>query len=417
MPFSSDECGEVREAELPEFLALMTDAFGLEAEGAARVFQSDPYFSLSNKRVLRHHGKIVSILTLVEREASLRDNLFSMVGLCGVATLPEHRKKGFASRLIGDTLTRLRHKKVPFVLLNPIEADYYRRLGWEYAVFSDRLVTKPAQLPVTPEIAQVCTLSRHDIYALSLIYDETASEGTLGSFILTRDTKRWNFLLDYLPNGVIFRPKNGVPEGYLIYERTENLLANGGSAFVLKVQEFRVRTERARRGLLSFLAKQPVDLIQFEGQSEHHLKHGLLNLLPLPGETETLPQIECRPTVMARIVDFEAALQAYRPPAEVAMETTTIRCLLHDAQHPQGVQEAILTLRSSPSAVVSPDEIAHLPTLTAEVAIWTRVLLGAMSGEDALALGLMQASDEATYERVAQLFPLRRPFLSPLDYF
>ncbi len=404
----SIECGEVTSQELPVFLSLMTEAFHLPPQPTAQVFYADPYFNLSNKRVLRVAGEIASCLTLVEREALGAGGAFPVIGLCGVSTAPHKRRRGYAAALIENTLTRLYQQEIPFALLNPVDAPYYRRLGWEFVIQSERLVTSPRCLSFFPETSRVRSLTQRDVYSLNFLYD-TATEKE--QFTLTRDKKRWEFLFSYLSAGVLYTSRTGTPEGYLIYEDQETGEGKPSPVTPLKVLEMRCLTPPARRALLGFLSQTPASLIQVEGQLETHLQDGFLTALDYPGDKSTLPHIETLPTIMGRIVHFGSALSLQSSLLHALRsgpKAGALQCVLEDPLSPGGKQECLLGTKTG---AASPS------LLFADIQTWTRILFGTISGEEALSFGLLSASDERAGELAAECFPRARPFLSPLDYF
>ena len=408
-------CGAVHEEELSDFLALMTETFSMEPVATSQIFYRDPYFDLQNKRVLRVEGKIVSCLTLVERAAKREGMTFPVFGICGMSTHTKVRRNGYARRLLTDTLSLLRERNIPFVLLNPVSSDYYRRLGWEYVTSTQRLTTPPSTFPESPEVAGVRSLSRRDGYALSLIYDRLSRNET---FLLTRDTKRWKFLLEFLRFGVIYAPKNGVPEGYLLYDLFEETIA-GEQKSVLRVQEMLFETSRARRASLTFLSRQPVDLIQVEGTFERHIQNELFTLSANLTDAATLSETETLPTVMARIADFGKALAVSDLPSLPLskLEEKSVRCVMLDPLHPEGKQEVVISGEGIGKKDQLTGGISSACVLTADVSVWTRLLLGAISGEDCLAQGILLSSDEVTSAVAEELFPLKHPYISPIDYF
>src|SRR5205085_2632264 len=117
--------------DLDAMLGLMCDAFGLPFAAARDLFYKDPYFDVERKRVLLLDGLVVSCLTLVEADIWIGSALVRVGGIAGVATALEHREKGFASRLLLDSLPVLRERGCALSALFPYSYAFYSRLGWQ----------------------------------------------------------------------------------------------------------------------------------------------------------------------------------------------------------------------------------------------------------------------------------------------
>src|SRR5690242_14662527 len=127
------EVSAVRQDELDTMLALMCQAFGLPFQAAREVFYSDPYFAIENKRVLRVNGSIVSCLTIVDTACWIGQGVVRLGGVAGVVTRPALRRRGYAGRLLRETVRTLDEQGYALSALFPFSYDYYRKFGWELA--------------------------------------------------------------------------------------------------------------------------------------------------------------------------------------------------------------------------------------------------------------------------------------------
>lgn len=128
------ESGPARADEIASALALLDAVFlrarGREGSIAARyapLFAADDLVRL---HVARHAGRIVA--ATVSRpfvlRAGLESHTGSMVGF--VATHPEHRGAGHASRLVGHAVATARAEGRAFCVLWTTASAFYQRLGW-----------------------------------------------------------------------------------------------------------------------------------------------------------------------------------------------------------------------------------------------------------------------------------------------
>ncbi|RIW27462.1 GNAT family N-acetyltransferase [Bacillus salacetis] len=65
-------------------------------------------------------------LNIIFGEASMK-----MGGIAGVATYPEHRRKGLVKELLSESLIRMRELGQTVSMLHPFSVAFYRKYGWE----------------------------------------------------------------------------------------------------------------------------------------------------------------------------------------------------------------------------------------------------------------------------------------------
>lgn len=122
---------ELHPQEQAECLALWTQVFAPDTDYFERYFQ-DPLWQPAYTRVCELNGRLVAALQLVRRPVRLSDgHSLWMAGVANVATLPEYRGRGFASRLLQDLHAVMHSEEFAFGLLFTGIHDFYRRWGWE----------------------------------------------------------------------------------------------------------------------------------------------------------------------------------------------------------------------------------------------------------------------------------------------
>ncbi len=164
--------------EAPTFLRLLCQAFDLDYGRAHSVFFTEPYFDLRRKWGLFENRTLQTILTLTPLEFGWGKS----VGIAGVATRPQSRGKGLATRLIQEALDYAGRHGEHSAMLFAHNASIYKRAGFQIL---DHVVK-----------GLVESRPRHDV-ADNLSVDEVQRMYDLWCYKdpsrLRRDARRWQF--------------------------------------------------------------------------------------------------------------------------------------------------------------------------------------------------------------------------------
>ena len=291
--------------------------------------------------------------------------------------------------------------------LYPYDADYYRRLGWETASTACRLSFLPESLPLFPEATSVRPACPADAPDMQRLYDAYSHERTLYA---VRDAKRWEYLRDRVPERHVYAGQNGSIEGYLLYDFQPGQVQIGTQEAAvlptLRVMELCAATPAARRGLIGYLARQTgIGHIEYEGAWSGLSASGLLDIPCPAGASSVFAAMQMVPAVMLRVVNFASLLDSLRPNWNDFDGTLTLT--LRDDLLPHNTTTVTIAGdKGNPSFSVSGDARA-----------WAQVAVGYVSGEDACALGLLQATSKHAAVLLGRLFPARTPFLPAPDHF
>ena len=171
------EIRPIREAEAEAFLRLLCDVFSLDYNRAYDVFFAEPLFDLRRKWALFEGQEMVSILTTTP----LTFGWGRAVGIAGVATQPDRRAEGHATRLLQRVLRESEKAGEGAALLFARDASLYERNGFEAL---DRVIRAPLTLGVD-EPAD--SLSPEEVRAQ---YDAWAEQHPDR---LRRDDRRWRY--------------------------------------------------------------------------------------------------------------------------------------------------------------------------------------------------------------------------------
>lgn len=77
-------------------------------------------------------NKIASMLHLNPYKMTINNNDYCSYYIVAVATLPEHRKKGYMAELLNKSLNDMYKEKVPFTFLRPAKKEIYLPFDFEY---------------------------------------------------------------------------------------------------------------------------------------------------------------------------------------------------------------------------------------------------------------------------------------------
>jgi predicted acetyltransferase len=398
------------------FLRLLCTGFGFDLATARPYFYDDPYYP-HNQRWGLWVGEgasrtLVSILTAIPLQIWIDGGvghaaplLLHCMGIAGVTTHPQHRRRGYARQLLTSVLNALQAQGVAGAVLQAFDFDFYRPLGWELVGQLTRVRIAPLLLPPFPPTG-VRRAYESDHPAIRQLYESQVSPST-GR--LLRDELRWRYLLWNFRHKLIYC-HDGVLEGYLIYDFTE-------AGWVLRVRELLWRTERARRALIGWLAsnEEHVRHIEFSGTPDD------LARLQLTGWTlthrnpeEPLLRWEVMPNLMWRVVHPQQLLQTLLASAP----TDGMRSFCLALQDPQiEANTGIYTLLATAEGWrVQLGRAQELPILHIDRRTLALMTIGSFSAGELVARELLNAPPELL-ETLERLFPARQPCLRPIDYF
>lgn len=106
----------------------------------------DYYYEHKNKdnKILCKYvdEKIVSMLHLNPYEIFINNKLYKSYYIVAVATMPQHRKKGYMAQLLNKSLNDLYGENIPFVFLRPAKKEIYLPFDFQYIYNHDYLCLK-----------------------------------------------------------------------------------------------------------------------------------------------------------------------------------------------------------------------------------------------------------------------------------
>ena len=408
------ECRAVKSEELDAMLSLMCDAFGLPFGPARELFYKDPYFDIDRKRVLVIDGEIGSCLTIVEAPLWIGRAVVNVAGIAGVATAPAHRRKGYAARLLVETLPAIREMGCPFAALFPFSYDYYRKLGWERVGTQYTARVPCSTMPKFAEARHVRTAHSADRPDIARIYKARTLLKT-GRWV--RDERRWSYLFDHVKSHVVY--KHNSLDGYALYETRDD---PGGRS--IRILEMYTVSEEARRGLLGYVAQlADVQTLSWTTSLADLLASGFLAQSDIGPDGS--PAISPEPGPMFRIVDLSAALTALTPNFEgwKGEMLATMTDSQVPAEWPRGARMTGDETGIHVEPIGKGDPLLRSRNrIDGDVRAWTQTLTGFLSLQDAVSLNRLRAFDPGWAAAAGQtaskpIFPRRELFIPAADHF
>ncbi|MFD1392316.1 enhanced intracellular survival protein Eis [Lacticaseibacillus jixianensis] len=223
---------------------------------------------------------------------------YRMNGIGDVMSAPEASGLGGAGSLLQASLEEMLEKGVTLAYLSPFSYAYYRRYGYEqvfnHMVYQISNEQMPACHPKfrTGEVERLTWAEA--LPTIRPLYEAQADNMAGG---MKRPAWWWHYLqLKRNWDVAVYRSANGVPEGYIAYER------DGGT---ILVKEVITQTAMAYQHLLEFIAstRNTFHTIAFDDPDSRYRG----DLLPEPAQLKA----ESHPYMMARIVDLADFLTRY----------------------------------------------------------------------------------------------------------
>ncbi|MEK4248356.1 GNAT family N-acetyltransferase [Paenibacillus sp. FSL W7-1287] len=289
------------------------------------------------------HEQLCAQATLLHLNVYVNGELFSMGGIAGVSTWPEHRRHGYVARILKELLVKMKENGQSISMLHPFSFSFYRKYGWEtyieykqYEMSADHLSSLRNKLSGK----HLGTVKRvEDWQLLQTTYDRYAKRY---NGMLQRGDKWWKESITKRKPGTYAGAYNdqGELDGYMIYE-----VANR----IMTIHEFITLTAAAQQRLMLYIAQHDsmIDRLRWTAPSDDCFAYGLDN-----------PRIkqELIPYFMARIVDVEPFIAQY--PFEPSDQEEIFTLQISDEHAPWNNGHFELRIASSGKATLTKVELA-----------------------------------------------------------
>lgn len=298
---------EIRPAaqeEMHEFARVSATGLGIAIE---RIGLENPEQTLC----AFERGKIVSTYRAIPFTVYCNGTNVQAAGIADVATLPTHRRKGYARRIVTHHLNEMYEKgEQPLAILWPSRGGIYRRYGYEFVTTQIKYRIAPADIRFfdgVPSVGELRELKEQHAGTLADLYHRFACERT---GYLHRGDEFWQKLAakrgaDSLKTGALYF-ESDEPAGYVLYD-VEPL--QGGifhHQHQLTVREIVYRNLSAFYAMWSFLSG--LDLANSIILPSTSTDDPLPYLLAEPRALVRMETESSTTALMARIVDIAQAL-------------------------------------------------------------------------------------------------------------
>lgn len=339
-------------------------------------------------------GVITACLQLPRYQMRFEGTWVPMVGVGGVASLPEYRSGGAIRQIFESVLPKLREEGVAFTLLYPFSHSFYRKFGYELCQLAQAWeVATPAlsHLRCTCKVRMVA--GKEDYPALRAVFEAHFGRYNLA---IQREDRHWEDLLTKDPYkervyAYLLEDAAG-PLAYVVFQ-AQDATPYSKTGRVREIAWARPYGFREALGFLHRLAAQ-YDSFTIPLPEDAPLAALLSESYDIKCLTVDQP--------MARVLHLPLALER-KPCPEGAFYTVAVK----DDLLPEN-NGTFQVRRQNGQTTVEPT--AATPDLTADVRTFTQLLLGTLSLEEALYKPDVALSGNGETLRAA--FPKRPVFLT-----
>ena len=211
------------ETELDDTIECSVRAFGDAGDRRYRFtnfVKQDPWFDLNNTRACFVDGKVASVVQIFDRPMRIGNCVVRMGGVGSVGTDPAHRRAGYSSKVLRDTVRYMQTAGYDLSLLSTGIQSHYARAGWVIYPTYGMEVALPSTLGEVPADVTIeqCEPNQ-DLPALQAIFNQFNANRT-GAFAknhrywINRPTWR-----PYDPSLYWVAKRGGTTVAYLLVER------------------------------------------------------------------------------------------------------------------------------------------------------------------------------------------------------
>lgn len=347
-------------------------SYSWDREEAAKELDSPEHHQNVTLGRFDQGGTLTACLQLPEYQVWYQGETVAMVGVGGVASLPEYRKGGAIRELFQAALPWMRRRGAVFSSLYPFSHLFYRKFGYELCQIITRYRVEPEALASFSCTCQARMVTPGDSLAEELPRLRQVYRSWLGhhNLAVDREDWRWKALLGENPTKerryAYLLEQEGTPVAYLIFSAEDTPQGRNG-----KVRELAFTGREGLAQALGFLhrlaaSEYPTYTLSLPGD------------LPLAALMAESYQLDCAwdGQPMARIVNLEKALV---PKAPGSGERYTLD--VTDALLPENNGVFQVTGGASPRVERLPQ--GSPADLTLDIGTLTQLCLGTLSLEEA----------------------------------
>jgi len=169
---STPEIRPATQGEIPEVLRFQAKCYGLPEAHFRELSERDPWFKPENILLLHSSDKIASCLQIFPKPIRIGSASVTIAGVGNVATHPEYRGRGYATRLLERAVELMKDRGYGLSILFTKIHGFYQRLGWGVACPRYKYVIPAAEgRHRDPSEFQVEPLKQDDLNDIMHIYE------------------------------------------------------------------------------------------------------------------------------------------------------------------------------------------------------------------------------------------------------
>ena len=316
----------VKESEVAEYLGCLRTAFLGERE----VTQEEADWrakrmDLSRTYCVFDHGHLCSTSRTFPVDLTVPGGFVAASALTAVSVLPTERRRGHLNKMMTAMLDDTVRRGEPVSILTASEWPIYGRFG--FGVSTERISIELRTLDVSFSEARTGSIemaSAHDLRSMAPGIYDAARPSIVGA--LDRAPEWWDEILDTdnRPGAnppknrvrVVWRADNGEPQGYLVYDTTENWV-DGRPVGEIQIREIIYASPEAHLELWRYCCS--VDLVAWVRANHRAVDDPLLHRLVDGRAMRTRSKFD---HLWLRILDVGTTLAArhYSAPGRLVLE-------------------------------------------------------------------------------------------------
>ena len=356
------------ETELDDTIDCSVRAFGDLGDRRSRFtnfVKQDPWFDLNNTRACFVEGKVASVVQVFDRPMRIGDCVVRTGGVGSVGTDPAHRRAGYSSEVVRDSIRYMQAAGYDFSILSTGIQAHYARAGWViYPTYNMELTLPPRLGEVPAGVTIEGYEPDRDLPALQAIFDQFNANRT-GTFV--KNTAYW-------ANRPTWRPYD--PSLYWVAKRSGRIVA-----YLL--------VERWRVGEFGYLPDAEVGMVALFSYFFRFAKvEGVQEINALvPSTTRRIfEEMGCavrrreQTNIMALIINFESLLTKIKPLLEARLRNSDFSGWTGAIRLRYEADERTLIIRDGAISIGRNGTLPEMDLLVSQAQL-LKLLFGNMSAE------------------------------------
>lgn len=335
---------------------------------------------------------LVSQFAVYPLKMNVYNRVIDIGFITSVSTYPEYSGKGIMSKLMSNSLLRMREKHQSLALLYPYSIPLYRKYGWEIISNKISYTIKDKQISTnvkSPGYVRRVDWTNEQFMELHTQFAQQTHGCLFRNFLAWEEYWRWD--MDETMVAIYYNTDNK-PYGYMVYLIHED---------IMQIKEMIYLNREAQNGLWEYIHAH--DSMIDEVQGNTYFNEPIAFDMNDGDIKETI-----RPYIMGRIVDIEQFITQYHcDPIEENV------CIAFEISDPiLECNNRTFHIRFHKGKCSLTDEIAaHRVSMT--IATLTTLLLGYKTAMQLFRLERIQA-DEQSIKRLDDVLFHETPYIS--DY-